>query len=106
MFQKYVRGERVPTIKTTCLSTRSKKHPLKAVRQEGWTDWAWKDKAYVIAKEPGARATFAINVGPLGVIKISYLMSKTFGLGSIKCWVDDNEAAARRIDGWWDQDGL
>nr|KAF8609408.1 hypothetical protein BDV93DRAFT_464639 [Ceratobasidium sp. AG-I] len=106
MFQKYVRDERTALIKTTCLSTRSKKHPLKPVRQTGWSEWAWKDKAYVLAKEPGARVTFAINVGPLGVVKISYLMSKTFGLGTVKCWVDDNEAAARKVDAWWDVDGL
>ncbi|KAG9094353.1 CRISPR-associated endonuclease/helicase Cas3 [Ceratobasidium sp. UAMH 11750] len=106
MFQKYVREERVPLIKTTCLSTRSKKHPLKPIRQTGWSDWAWKDKAYVIAKEPGARATFSITTGPMGVIKISYLMSKTFGLGSVKCWVDNNEAGGKVVDGWWDLDGL
>ncbi|QRW05670.1 capsule structure designer protein [Ceratobasidium sp. AG-Ba] len=106
LFQRYVRGERVPPIKTTCLTTRSKTHPLKPIRQTGWSDWAWKEKAYVIAKEPGARVTFAINAGPTGLIRISYLKSKTFGLGSVKCWVDDNEGAARRIDGWWNEDGL
>jgi hypothetical protein len=106
MFQKYVRDERTPLVKTTCLSTRSTKHPLKPIRQTGWSDWAWKDKAYVIAKEPGARATFAISVGPNGVVKISYLMSKTFGLGSVKCWIDSNEEGGRRVDGWWDTDGL
>lgn len=60
----------------------------------------------MIAKEPGARATFSIQVGPMGVVKISYLKSKTFGLGSVKCWVDNNEPAATRVDGWWDEDGL
>ncbi|KAG8691911.1 CRISPR-associated endonuclease/helicase Cas3 [Ceratobasidium sp. 423] len=106
MFRKYVRNEREPSLRTTCLSTRSKKHPLKPIRQEGWSDWAWKEKSYVIAKEPGARATFAIEVGPIGVIKISYLKSKTFGLGNVKCWVGDNEAAGRIIEGWWNEDGL
>ncbi|CCO27835.1 hypothetical protein BN14_01823 [Rhizoctonia solani AG-1 IB] len=106
MFRKYVRNEREVSIKTTCLSTRSKKHPLKPIRQEGWVEWAWKEKSYVIAKEPGARATFAIDVGTIGVIKISYLKSKTFGLGNVKCWVDNNESSARVIEGWWNEDGL
>lgn len=106
MFQKYVRGERVPPVKTSCLSTRSKKHPLKPTRQQGWTDWAWKDKTYLIAKEPGARATFEISVGPMGIVKITYLKSKTFGLGNVKCWVDDRESEARIVEGWWELDGL
>ncbi|KEP55010.1 putative capsule structure designer protein [Rhizoctonia solani 123E] len=106
MFGKYVRNEREHSPKTTCLSTRSKKHPLKPIRQEGWSEWAWKEKSYVLAKEPGARATFAIEVGPKGVIKISYLRSKTFGLGNVKCWVDNNQGSARVIEGWWNEDGL
>ncbi|CAE6469557.1 unnamed protein product [Rhizoctonia solani] len=106
MFRKYVRNERESPIKTTCLSTRSKKHPLKPIRQEGWSEWAWKEKSYVLAKEPGARVTFAITVGPMGVVKISYLKSKTFGLGNVKCWIDNNESSARVIEGWWNEEGL
>ncbi|ELU43286.1 capsule structure designer protein [Rhizoctonia solani AG-1 IA] len=106
MFRKYVRDEREHSVKTSCFSTRSKKHPLKPIRQEGWSEWAWKEKSYLIAKEPGARATFVIDVGPMGLIKITYLKSKTFGLGNVKCWVDNNESSARVIEGWWNEDGL
>lgn len=106
MFSKYVRDEREKPAQSSCMSMRGKKHPLAPIRETGWSVWSWKDKSYLIAKEPGARVTFAITSGIIGIVRISYLRSKTFGLGSVKCWIDDDEAAAKRVDGWWDIDGL
>ena len=33
---------------------------------------------------------------------IGFQKSATLGLGSVYCWVDDNQAAVTRVEGWWD----
>jgi hypothetical protein len=36
-----------------------------------------------------------------GDIAITYLRSKTFGLGNAKCWIDDDEEHAVGFEGAW-----
>lgn len=31
----------------------------------GWTAWSWKEKNYLVAKEPGSLAVFAFSVSPM-----------------------------------------
>ena len=38
----------------------------------------------------------------LGVIKMYSLRSKTFGLGSVWCWVDEEREKGVRADGYWE----
>ncbi|KAH7106459.1 hypothetical protein BKA62DRAFT_766006 [Auriculariales sp. MPI-PUGE-AT-0066] len=93
-----------------CSSTRTKKHPLVPDFNDGrWQNWAWmlggghKEKKYVLAKEPGAKIGFKVPVrgGGMGRIRIQYLRSAQFGLGILKCWLDDDTENVARADGYW-----
>lgn len=60
----------------------------------GWTVWSWKDtKHYLVASTPAARVQFRIKVEPgaQGMIALSYLRSKKYDLGRVKCGVRDVE---------------
>jgi len=101
------------------MSTTSKKNPLQPIKSltRGWDRWAPEqrpDKVYIRATVPGSRVAFNIKVGPGGTVRVTFLRSKTFGMGSVSCWVgpplteeDDAGAAevgrdkAVRLDGWW-----
>lgn len=37
----------------------------------------------------------------LGTVELHYLRSAIFGLGTIKCWVDDDEDQVNIIEGYW-----
>ncbi|KAH8090423.1 hypothetical protein HD553DRAFT_266702 [Filobasidium floriforme] len=91
-----------------CFSTRSTLYPLTPNTNSGWSTWSHPDrpqKVYLKADEPGSKLTFDIETR-LGTIKLYSLRSKTFGLGSIDCWVDDREEDKVRADGWWDNGDL
>ncbi|KAJ1310849.1 hypothetical protein OPQ81_009367 [Rhizoctonia solani] len=105
LFQHYEPDIRVQQVKSTCMSTRSrtKSRPLKPSSTTGWFEWAWNEKKYFLAREPGATVTFDIHVGPMGVVKLEYLRSKTFGLGFIRCWVGEDNGGGVEIDGYWDE---
>ncbi|KAH7106458.1 hypothetical protein BKA62DRAFT_612217 [Auriculariales sp. MPI-PUGE-AT-0066] len=94
-----------------CSSTRTKNHPLTPSSNDGrWENWTYKapggtPKTYIRATEPGARISFAVPVrGGLGRVRVQYLQSATFGLGVIKCWLDEDVAHAKHIDGFWTHD--
>lgn len=96
----------VPPFHPTCLSTRSSdpKFDLIPISTEGWAPWThpeYTDKPYLIATKPGSWAKFELETG-LGVIKVYALKSKTFGLGNIRCWVDEDKDQSVEIEGWWD----
>ncbi|CAE6446505.1 unnamed protein product [Rhizoctonia solani] len=101
LFQHYDPDIRVQQVQSTCMSTRSKHNFLKPSSINGWFEWAWKEKTYFLAREPGATVTFDIQVGPMGVVKLEYLRSKTFGLGIIRCWVGEDNGGGVEIDGYW-----
>lgn len=103
LFEGYVPEVRTPKIHSTCMTVRSKKHPLTPAHSTGWSEWSWKDKKYFLAREAGARAVFNVDVGPMGTVKLDYLRSKTFGLGSVWCWIGENREGGRRIDGYWEE---
>lgn len=73
------------------------------------TSWAWQEKQYLVASEPGSLVSFDFTIPPRighgsgkrnGRVLIGYQRSFGYGLGSVECWVD--EGARRRIDGWWE----
>ncbi|WRT69354.1 uncharacterized protein IL334_006338 [Kwoniella shivajii] len=96
----------VPPFQPTCLSTRAKQAQfnLTPSYNEGWEYWIHPehtDKPYLVAKEPGATVSFELDTN-VGVVKMYALKSKTFGLGDIECWADDEKHKSTKVTGWWD----
>ena len=96
----------VPPFHPTCLSTRAKdpRFGLTPSHSFDWEHWVhpdYPDKPYMIARKPGATISFEMET-QVGWIKMYSLKSKSFGLGSVKCWVDDDMDQSVIIDGWWD----
>lgn len=71
-----------------------------------WTFTGRGDKPYLVAKNPGDFVTFEVLVGLMRRVRITYLKSKTFGLGTVLCWLDDERSKGKKISGWWDKDKL
>ena len=89
-----------------CMSTRSKDpaYNLTPSATDGWEHWVhpdYQDKPYLIAKTPGATVSFQLET-VLGVVKMYSLKSKTFGLGTIECWADEDRSQSVKIEGYWD----
>ena len=107
LFQKW--GDPpAPVLDPFCSSTRTIKHPLIPKFNDGrWANWTFKAeggtaKTYVRATEPGAKIGFSVPVrGGLGRVRVQYLQSSTFGLGTIKCWLDDDTEHIKYIEGYW-----
>ena len=98
-----------PPWRPTCLSTRTTdpQYNLTPVENNGWRHWVhpeYLDKPYLVTEEPGARVSFDL-VTIVGTIKIYSLKSRTFGLGTAECWVNDDRDRAVKAVGWWDKDG-
>ena len=96
----------VPPFHPTCLSTRAKdpRYQLTPTHSYEWEHWVhpdYPDKPYMVARQPGATISFEMET-QVGWIKMYSLKSKSFGLGSVKCWVDDDMDQSVIIDGWWD----
>lgn len=99
-------GYAVPHFHPTCLSTRSTeaRFNLTPSNSHGWEHWVhpdYPDKPYLISRTPGARISFEMDT-QLGWIKMYSLRSKTFGLGTVQCWVDEEVDRAVKIAGWWE----
>lgn len=96
----------VPPFHPTCLSTRAKdsRFNLTASYSYEWDHWVhpdYPDKPYMVARNPGATIKFEMET-QVGWIKMYSLKSKSFGLGTVKCWVDDDIDQSVKIEGWWD----
>ncbi|KAE8537735.1 hypothetical protein D1P53_005791 [Cryptococcus gattii VGV] len=96
----------VPPFHPTCLSTRAKepRFNLTPSANEGWEYWVHPehlDKPYLIARTPGARVRFELETS-VGIVKMYALKSKTFGLGTVECWVDEERRKSVKIEGYWD----
>jgi hypothetical protein len=96
----------VPPFHPTCLSTRAKdaRFNLTASHSYNWEHWIhpdYPDKPYMLAREPGATISFEMHT-EVGWIKMYSLRSKTFGLGTVKCWVDEDMDQGVKVVGWWD----
>ncbi|WWD15584.1 hypothetical protein CI109_100006 [Kwoniella shandongensis] len=97
----------VPPFHPTCLSTRAKEPQfnLTPSANVGWEHWVHPehlDKPYMVARTPGATISFEMETN-VGVVKMYSLKSKTFGLGTIECWVDGEKDRSVKIVGWWDK---
>lgn len=122
MFDKYDPHAISLPADPVCMSTTSTKNPLRPIvsQTRGWARWAPQqrpDKIYIRATEPGSRVAFNVRVGVGRTVRMTYLRSKTFGMGSVWCWVGPKwrEGATKadedlgrdkgvRWDGWWNVD--
>ena len=55
---------------------------------------------YIIADEPGSTISFKFQTA-IGHVELHYLRSAIFGLGNVKCWVDESVEDAVVAEGWW-----
>lgn len=107
MFQRYGSAP-PPRLQAYCASTRSTRTPLVPAFNDGrWRTVAHaapggSRKTYIVAREPGAKVGFTVPVGGLGRVRMQSLRSGTIGLGICKCWLDNDERAALRVDGYWE----
>ncbi|GJJ12747.1 hypothetical protein Clacol_006992 [Clathrus columnatus] len=127
--RKYDRDTVLEKFSPTCQSVRTTKHPLTPIENQGWyvstsatiiiishcsylfgrTIWTFKgrlDKPYLVAKNPGDFVKFEVLVGTMRRVRITYLKSKTFGLGDVWCWLDDDRAKGTKVSGWWNKENL
>ncbi|GAW09144.1 capsule structure designer protein [Lentinula edodes] len=58
-------------------------------------------KVWLTAKKPGVKAAFNVQTSALGRVRVTYLRSGSYGLGSVWCWLDDNREKGKRLDGYW-----
>lgn len=100
--------------------------PIQYSFREIWSPSQRPDKIYYRANTPGSRITFElITGGGLGDVTITYLRSKTFGMGSVWVWMstpgekvkigdkeeEQTEDNMRNVwgiqmNGWWDVEGM
>lgn len=102
VMDKYKVDQVFPKLTPFCRATNSKEFPLTPTTQNGWEPWSWKDKKYLIAKEPGSKLSFEFDA-TLGRVILYYLRSYNFGLGNLKCWIDDDMKSAQTIEGHWEE---
>jgi hypothetical protein len=76
----------------TCVSLTYRDH---------WVHPEHLDKPYLIATEIGGRVTFTLETH-LGVVKMYSLRSKTFGLGTVECWADQERDRSVKVEGYWE----
>jgi hypothetical protein len=58
------------------------------------------DQNYIRATKPHSRIGFKFTTS-LGTVQLQYLRSAIFGLGSVKCWVDEDEWMGVNVIGYW-----
>jgi hypothetical protein len=70
--------------------------PSPAVMMRYRTD----DQNYIRATKPHATIGFKFTTS-LGTVQLQYLRSAIFGLGSVKCWIDEDVERAVNVIGYW-----
>ncbi|KAF5389729.1 hypothetical protein D9757_006062 [Collybiopsis confluens] len=116
LFQKYDHSTILQPAKPFCQIAGGRRYPLERLPaplstegEDGFALWSHPsrpDKVWLTARKPGTKVAFSVRPSMLGRIRITYLRSKTYGLGSLFCWVDDNRAEGRTMDGWWDVEDM
>lgn len=57
---------------------------------------------YIRATKPHSKVGFKFTTS-LGKVQLQYLRSAIFGLGSVKCWVDDDVSRAVTVIAYWEE---
>jgi hypothetical protein len=104
VFGKFTPGKVEPILKPFCRTTNSDTFPLLPKDNHGWREWSSSpEKKYWIADEPGSKISFPFTTTQGNVI-LQYLRSREFGLGNIRCWIDDTEdSTTKYIEGYWNE---
>jgi hypothetical protein len=55
---------------------------------------------YLRATQPKSRVGIPFTTS-LGTVQLHYLRSAIFGLGSVKCWVDEEVDKATVVEAYW-----
>ncbi|KIK64252.1 hypothetical protein GYMLUDRAFT_241433 [Collybiopsis luxurians FD-317 M1] len=116
LFQKFDHSTVMRPAKPFCQTAEGTKHPLKPLPaplstegEDAFQPW-WHptrpDKVWLTGRKPGVKVAFKVEASTLGRIRLTYLRSKTYGLGSAVCWLDDNRAGGTQMNGWWDVDHI
>ncbi|KAJ3876343.1 hypothetical protein F5051DRAFT_411844 [Lentinula edodes] len=66
-----------------------------------WSHQSNPGKVWLTGRKPGVRAAFKIQTSTLGRVRVTYLRSGSWGLGSALCWLDDDREKGQRLDGYW-----
>jgi len=109
LLSRYDHNTTAPFVSAFCRSMSSKKHPLTPEKSQGWERWHYPsrpDKVYLRATEAGSTISFKVRTEGLGVVRLTYLRSKTFGLGNALCWIDNHRDQGRKFWGWWTVDNV
>ncbi|ODN94804.1 hypothetical protein L198_04951 [Cryptococcus wingfieldii CBS 7118] len=102
LMQPYDDSSVTPRLSPNCLSAHSEgSNRLVPSMNDGWREWAWEDKNYWVSDKPMSKADFNFTT-VLGTVELFYLRSKTFKLGNIACWVDDDDHKAVTLIGHWE----
>ncbi|KAJ3798565.1 hypothetical protein GGU11DRAFT_780235 [Lentinula aff. detonsa] len=120
LFQKYDHTTSVPPAVPFCRTTTTLvgmvafstyAHPLQTMpapfSSEGpdafvlWSHPSNPGKVWLTGRKPGARAAFKLHTSALGRVRVTYLRSESWGLGSAWCWIDDDRQNGQRLDGYW-----
>ncbi|KAL1412111.1 hypothetical protein Q8F55_003110 [Vanrija albida] len=84
-----------------CADANDRKHPMAPTVHDGWEKFVWNgEKHYWVSSTVGARIRVEIKVNA-GRVAVYYFRSQHYDLGDAQCWVDDNEAGAVSLAGYW-----
>jgi hypothetical protein len=88
------------------MTTTSSKHPLIPTKSQthGWDRWEpaqfkGPDEVSIRATVPGSRVAFGVKVGLGGTVRVRFLKSKTFGMGSVLCWISLHDRVMIKDEG-------
>ncbi|KAJ3723604.1 hypothetical protein DFJ43DRAFT_648958 [Lentinula guzmanii] len=112
LFQKYDHTTRLLPAKPSCqIASPNAKHPLAPLpyplSTEGpdafalWSHPKNPDKIWLTGRKPGTKVAFRVRTSALGRVRVTYLRSEGYGLGSAWCWVGEEREKGQRLDGWW-----
>ncbi|BEI80570.1 hypothetical protein CcaverHIS002_0110990 [Cutaneotrichosporon cavernicola] len=97
--ERFEIGKTLPRFTPNCFTMNAVKNKLVPSKNDGWREWFHPDvpsKKYMVADKPGASLTVKFRTA-LGRVELHYLISGTFGLGSVECNVDGGSKV--RFDG-------
>lgn len=55
---------------------------------------------YLVSDQPGSSVSVKFRTS-VGTVELFFLMSGTFGLGSVECWADEDKDRKVRLDGYY-----
>ncbi|KAJ4470802.1 hypothetical protein J3R30DRAFT_3710698 [Lentinula aciculospora] len=117
LFQQYDHASVLLPAKPSCqIASPNAKHPLNplppplsTLGPDAFSLWSHPKnpgKVWLTARKPGVTVAFRVRTSAWGRVRVTYLRSESYGLGSVWCWVDEQREKGRRLDGWWQQKNI